>query len=46
MTKKVQNQEEVFVAETVSKAEKFFENNGKKVLAGLVAVLVVVAAVF
>ena len=46
MTKKVQNQEEVIVAETVSKAEKFFENHGKKVLAGLVAVLVLVGVGF
>ena len=46
MTKKVQNQEEVIVAETVSKAEKFFENHGKKVLAGLAVVLVLVGAGF
>ena len=33
MSKKIQNQEEVVVAEAVSKTEKFFEENGKKVIA-------------
>ena len=44
MTKKIQNQEEIVVAEAVSKTEQFFEKNGKKCLIALVALLVVVAA--
>ena len=44
MTKKIQNQEEVVVAEAVSKTEQFFEKNGKKCVIALVALLVVVAA--
>lgn len=43
MTKKVQNQEEIVVAEAVSKTEHFFEQNGKKVIIALVALLVLVA---
>ena len=43
MTKKVQNQEEIVVAEAVSKTEKFFEENGKKVIIALVALLILVA---
>ena len=43
MTKKVQNQEEIVVAEAVSKTEKFFEENGKKVILALVALLLLVA---
>jgi TolA-binding protein len=43
MTKNVQNQEEVVVAEAVSKTEKFFEENGKKVIIALVALLILVA---
>ena len=45
MTKKVENQEEVIVAEAVSKTEKFFEENGKKIIYALVALLVIVAGV-
>ena len=43
MTKKIQNQEEVAVAEAVSKTEQFFENNGKKVIIAVVALLLLVA---
>ena len=43
MTKKVQNQEEIVVAEAVNKTEHFFEQNGKKVIIALVALLVLVA---
>ena len=43
MTKKIQNQEEVAVAEAVSKTEKFFEEHGKKVIVALVALLIVFA---
>ena len=43
MSKKIQNQEEVVVAEAVSKTEKFFEENGKKVLIAIVALLILVA---
>jgi TolA-binding protein len=45
MTKKVQNQEEVIVAEAVSKTEKFFEQNGKKVITILAALIIVIAGV-
>ena len=45
MTKKVQNQEEVVVAEAVSKTEKFFEQNGKKVVALLTVLIVIIAGV-
>lgn len=44
MTKKIQNQEEVAVAEAVSKTEQFFEKNGKKCVIALVVLLLVVAA--
>ena len=44
MSKKIQNQEEVVVAEAVSKTEQFFEQNGKKCIIALVALLLVVAA--
>lgn len=44
MTKKIQNQEEVAVAEAVSKTEQFFEENGKKCLIALVVFVLVVAA--
>ena len=40
---KIQNQEEIVVAEAVSKTEKFFEENGKKVVIALVALLILVA---
>ena len=40
---KIQNQEEIVVAEAVSKTEKFFEENGKKVIIALVALLILVA---
>ena len=43
MTKKIENQEEIVVAEAVSKTEKFFEENGKKVIIALVALLILVA---
>ena len=43
MSQKNQNQEEVVVAEAVSKTEKFFEENGKKVVIALVALLILVA---
>ena len=43
MTKKIQNQEEIAVAEAVSKTEKFFEEHGKKVIVALVALLIVFA---
>ena len=43
MSKKVQNQEEVAVAEAVSKTERFFEENGKKVVIAIVALLILVA---
>ena len=45
MTKNVQNQEEVVVAEAVSKTEKFFEQNGKKVVAILAALIIVISGV-
>lgn len=44
MTKKIQNQEEVAVAEAVSKTEQFFEKNGKKCVIALVVLVLVVAA--
>ena len=43
MSKKIENQEEIVVAEAVSKTEKFFEENGKKVVIALVALLILVA---
>ena len=43
MTKKIENQEEIVVAEAVSKTEKFFEENGKKVIIAIVAFLLLVA---
>ena len=43
MTKKIDNQEELVVAEAVSKTEKWFEENGKKVIIALVALLLLVA---
>ncbi|MBR2325982.1 MAG: tetratricopeptide repeat protein [Alistipes sp.] len=43
MSKKIKDQEEVVVAEAVSKTERFFEENGKKVIIALVAVLLIVA---
>lgn len=43
MSKKIENQEEVVVAEAVSKTEKWFDENGKKVIIALVALLVIVA---
>ena len=43
MTKKIKDQEEVVVAEAVSKTEKFFEVHGKKVIIALVALLIVFA---
>ena len=43
MTKKIKDQEEVVVAEAVSKTEKFFEAHGKKVIVALVALLIVFA---
>jgi tetratricopeptide (TPR) repeat protein len=43
MSQKIQNQEEVAVAEAVSKTERFFEENGKKVIIALVALLLLVA---
>lgn len=41
MAKKIQNQEEVMVAEAVTKTEQFFEQHGKKVLIALAALLIV-----
>ena len=46
MAKKIQNQEEVMVAEAVSKTEKFFETNGKKVIVALVALIIACAGGF
>ena len=46
MSKKIENQEEIVVAEAVSKTEKFFEQNGKKVIIALVAFVLVFAGVF
>ena len=43
MTKKIENQEEIVVAEAVSKTEKFFEENGKKAVIALVVLLLLVA---
>ena len=43
MSQKIKDQEEVVVAEAVSKTERFFEENGKKVIIALVAVLLIVA---
>ena len=43
MSKKIENQEEVMVAEAVSKTERFFEENGKKVVIAIVALLLLVA---
>lgn len=42
MSKKNQNQEEIVVAEAVSKTEQFFEQNGKKIIIALVVVLLLV----
>ena len=43
MSKKIENQEEVMVAEAISKTERFFEENGKKVIIAIVALLLLVA---
>ena len=43
MSQKIKDQEEIVVAEAVSKTERFFEENGKKVVIALVAVLLIVA---
>ncbi|MBQ7856202.1 MAG: tetratricopeptide repeat protein [Alistipes sp.] len=43
MAKNVQNPQEAVVAEAVSKTETFFENNGKKVVIALVALVLLVA---
>ena len=42
MSKKIANQEEVLVADAVSKTEQFFEKNGKWCIVALVALLVLV----
>ena len=41
---KNENQQEVVVAEAVGKTEKFFQENGKYVMVGLLAVVIVVVA--
>ena len=46
MSKKIQNQNEVAVTEAVSKTEKFFEKNGKKVVIALIAILVLATGGF
>ena len=43
MSKKVENPQDVVVAEAVSKTEAFFEKNGKQVIVALVALVVLVA---
>ena len=43
MANKELNNQEVAVAEVVSKTETFFEENGKKVVAGLIAVVLLIA---
>ncbi|MBR6655694.1 MAG: tetratricopeptide repeat protein [Alistipes sp.] len=43
MSKKIQNQEEIAVNEVVSKTEKWFEENGKKVIITLVALIILFA---
>ena len=43
MSKKVENPQDVVVAEAVSKTEAFFEKNGKLVIVALVALVVLVA---
>lgn len=42
MSKKIENQEEIIVADAVSKTEQFFEKNGKWCIVALVALLVLV----
>jgi TolA-binding protein len=42
MTKKIENQEELVVAEAVSKTERFFEEDGKKVIIAIVVLLLLV----
>lgn len=46
MTKKIQNQEELAVAEAVGKTEQWFQTNGKKVMVAVAAILVIVAGVY
>ena len=41
---KIQNQQEAAVAEAVSKTEQFFQENGKKVVIAVVAIVVVAVA--
>lgn len=46
MANKVETSQDVTVAEAVSKTEKFFEENGKKFLAVLVAVIIIIAGTY
>ena len=46
MAKNIQNQEEVMVAEAVTKTEQFFEEHGKKVVIALVALLVLFSGAY
>ncbi|MBQ0080733.1 MAG: tetratricopeptide repeat protein [Alistipes sp.] len=46
MANKVETSQDVTVAEAVSKTEKFFEEHGKKFLAILVAVIVIIAGAY